>query len=303
MQPRFITRFLSRFFVWLRMLRAFKGLTLRSELNLLLSALYDALFYAISGAALNPRLALKGIFFFKIKGLGVAVVRGVTDDLYNLLPGREGDVDAFIRSCLREGAVFVDVGANVGYYTLVASKLVGAVGRVYSIEPVPSTAAVLRVNVELNGCGNIVVREVAAWSARECLTLKIPASMYGYASVVREGTSVTVVASTLDDILRDETWIHLIKIDVEGAELEVLKGARSVLRRTRYVILELSRNAREVLRELLDAGFACKKARFGTYILCARGAPRGGGEVARAGAARPRAGLRGDDGAPSEERG
>ena len=88
------------------MLRAFKGLTLRSELNLLLSALCDTLFYAISGAALNPRLTLGGIFFFKIRGLGVAVVRGGTDDLYHLLPGREGDVDAFIRSRLREGGCF-----------------------------------------------------------------------------------------------------------------------------------------------------------------------------------------------------
>jgi FkbM family methyltransferase len=270
MLPRFIARFLSRLFVWLRMLRAFKGLTLRSELNLLLSALYDMLFYAISGTALNPRLALGGIFFFKIKGLGVAVVRGGTDDLYNLLPDREGDVDAFIRSRLREGAVFVDVGANVGYYTLVASKLVGTAGHVYAIEPVPSTAAFLRVNVKLNGCNNVVVREVAAWSARGRLVLKIPASMYGCASAVREGSSVIVKTSTLDDILRDEGSIYLIKIDVEGAELEVLRGSQSVLRRTRYVVLELSRNAREVLTELWGAGFACRRTRFTTYILCER---------------------------------
>ena len=268
--PKFIIRLLIRSFVWLRLLRAFKGYTLRSELNLLLSALYDTLFYTISGAALNPRLALEGVFIFKIKGLGVAAIRGGTDDFYYLLPGREGDVDAFIRSRLREGVVFVDVGANVGYYTLVASKFVGAVGRVYSIEPVPSTAAVLRVNVKLNGCNNVVVREVAAWSARGRLVLKIPASMYGYASAVREGASVTVDASTLDDILRDESSIQLIKIDVEGAELEVLRGAQSVLRRTRYVVLELSRNASEVLKMLLGAGFTCRKARFTTYILCER---------------------------------
>ena len=80
---------------------------------------------------------------------------------------------------------------------------------------------------------------------------------------MREGASVTVDALTLDDILRGEISIHIIKIDVEGA--------RGLLRRTRYVVLELSRNAREVLRELLDAGFTCKKARFATYALCERG--------------------------------
>ena len=95
--------------------------------------------------------------------------------------------------------------------------------------------------------------------------------MYGYASAVREGASVTVDALTLVDILRGETSIHIIKIDVEGALLEVLKGARGVLRRTLYVVVELSRNARDVLRELLGAGFVCKKARFTTYILRERG--------------------------------
>jgi FkbM family methyltransferase len=229
------------------------------------------LFYTISGAALNPRLVLEGIFLFKIKGLGIAVVRGGTDDLYNLLPGREDDVDVFIRSRLGEGVIFVDVGANVDYYTLIASKVVGAVGRVYAIEPVSSTAVILMVNVKLNGCDNVIVRKVATWYTRGKLVLKIPASAYGSASIVREGTSVTVEASTLDDILRDEASIHLIKIDVEGAELEVLRGAQSVLRRTRYVVLELSRNAGEVLRVLRNAGFVCKKARFTTYIFCERG--------------------------------
>jgi hypothetical protein len=95
--------------------------------------------------------------------------------------------------------------------------------------------------------------------------------MYGCASAVREDASVTVDALILDDILRGETSIRIIKTDVEGAELEVLRGAQSVLRRTRYVVLELSRNARDVLRELLDAGFVCKKARFATYILRERG--------------------------------
>jgi len=141
MPPKFIIKFLSRLTIWLRILRLFKGLTLRNKLNLLLSALHDTLFYTFSGAALNPRLVLKGIFVFKIEGLGVVVVRGGADDLYYLLPSREGDVDEFIRSHLAKGSVFVDVGANVGYYTLVASKLVGAAGRVYAVEPVPSTAA------------------------------------------------------------------------------------------------------------------------------------------------------------------
>jgi FkbM family methyltransferase len=269
------SKLFNRFFIWLKILKAFRGLTLKSVFNLLLSAFCDTLLYAFTGASINPRLLLKGLFFFKAKGLGIVAVRGGTDDLYNLLPGREGDVEVYIESHLAEGFVFVDVGANVGYYTLKASKLVGAAGRVYAIEPVPSTAAVLRANVRLNDCSNVVIHEVAAWSARGKLTLSVPGSLYGLASVTKEGQgAVTVEALTLDELLRGENRVDLIKIDVEGAELEVLRGAQSVLRKARYVVLELSRNAREVLHVLRGAGFACKKARFTTYVLCERREPR-----------------------------
>jgi uncharacterized protein (UPF0335 family) len=55
---------------------------------------------------------------------------------------------------------------------------------------------------------------------------------------------------------------------VEGAELRVLQGAKKVLKRTRYIILELSRDIKEILRELQGSGFKCEKARFSTYIIC-----------------------------------
>jgi len=82
----------------------------------------------------------------------------------------EKDVETFIRPCLKRGSVFVDVGANVGYYTLMASKLVGPQGRVYSIEPIPSTVAILKSNVKINNCSNIKVCNAAAWSSKGTLT-------------------------------------------------------------------------------------------------------------------------------------
>ncbi|MCC6004377.1 MAG: FkbM family methyltransferase [Thermofilum sp.] len=268
------SRLFNRFFIWLRILKDFRGLTLKSALNLLISALCDTLLYAFTGSYINPRLLLEGLFFFKAKGLGIVAVRGGTDDLYNLLPGREGDVEEFIKSHLANGHVFVDVGANVGFYSLIASKLVGSTGRVYAIEAVPSTIAVLRANVKLNDCRNVVVHEVAAWSTRGKLKLSVPLSLYGLASVARNGLNFTVEAFTLDDLLHNENRIDLIKIDVEGAELEVLKGAQKVLRKTRYIVLELSHNVSEILRILQETGFICKKARFTTYILCERKEPR-----------------------------
>ena len=175
----FLKKCLSRLALWLRVLRNFRGLTLRSVINLYPSALVDSLLYAFPGTPFNPRLVLKGLCFYKVKDVGLVIVRGGTDDFYYLIPRREGDVEEFIRSYLRNGSVFVDVGANIGYYTLIASKLVGSQGRVYSVEPIPSTAMILRANVRLNDCSNVAIYEAAAWSSRGALTLRMPKEWYG----------------------------------------------------------------------------------------------------------------------------
>jgi FkbM family methyltransferase len=272
MMPRLLAKLMSRLLLWLRVLKAFRGLTPRSELNLYISAFADTLLYASSSERFNPRLVLGGLFLYRVKGLGIVVVRGGTDDFYHLIPGREGDVEEFMRSCLRNGSVFVDVGANVGYYTLMASKLVGPLGRVHAIEPVPSTACLLKVNVRLNGCGNVIVHEVAAWSSKGEVTLSIPKSFYGCASIVREGEErLSVKAVTLDEMLHGVNSVDLIKIDVEGAEHEVLLGAKNLVSKVKCMVIELSRNAKEVLGLLKQYGFRVKKTKFTTYVIAYRG--------------------------------
>jgi len=251
-------------------MRTFRGFTFSSELNLWISALTDSLLHAFSSVGFNPRLMLRGLHFYGVKGGRIVAVRGGTDDFYHVIPGREGDVEIFIKSCLRVGSVFVDVGANIGYYTLIASKLVGSQGRIYSIEPVPSTATILKANVKLNNCLNVSVYEVAIWSSKGTLTLKIPGPWYGLVSVSRYGVNMVVNSTTLDELLKSEVSIDCIKIDVEGAELEVLRGAKDVLKRTKYLVIEVSRNIDEILKYLEKTGFKCKKAHFTTYVLCKR---------------------------------
>jgi FkbM family methyltransferase len=264
----FLAKLKSRFLLWLKVLKNFRGMTLSSELCLWISALIDTLFHAFSSVWFNPRLISKRLFLYRVKGLGFIIVRGGTDDFYHVIPSREEDVDEFVRSSLNRGAVFVDVGANIGYYTLIASKFVGSSGRVHAIEPIPSTAAILRANVKLNGCSNVIVHEVAIWSSKRELTLRVPGSWYGLASFLRDGVGVTVNTATLDELLKNEDFVDCMKIDVEGAELEVLRGARSILKRTKYLVLELSCNVNEILKELRDVGFECWKAHFTTYIKC-----------------------------------
>ena len=142
----------------------------------------------------------------------------------------EPSVTKLIQS-LKKGT-FVDVGGNVGLYTVMASKLLGKNGRVISIEPDPDIFKVLEQNVKNNSCQNVELKNIAAWNKQEKLKLYKP--KFGVDTV---GNSLVqnshdyyfeVNAMSLDDVL-DDPDIVLIKVDVEGAEPQVWKGLHKTL--------------------------------------------------------------------------
>lgn len=125
--------------------------------------------------------------------------------------------------------VVYDVGANVGFYTILASVLVGPRGRVISFEPLPRNLAYLRGHVALNRCSNVTVVEAAVGEASgPGLFKEVPNPSAGHI-VVDEGFPIQVVS--LDDLVARGTVPppDYMKIDVEGAELLALMGARRVL--------------------------------------------------------------------------
>jgi FkbM family methyltransferase len=163
---------------------------------------------------------------------------------------------------LRPGMVFYDLGANVGFFSLLAAKLVGAAGRVFSFEPDPEVASRLRRNISLNEVSTITVVEAGVWSANADVRF-----IRSDASSPDRGTGRFVVgenqegaASTrcvaLDDFVQSAPPPNAIKCDVEGAELEALRGARKLLETQRpWVICEThsdanDRTAREFLGNL-----------------------------------------------------
>ncbi len=157
----------------------------------------------------------------------------------------EPDFFQALRKHIRSGDACVDVGGNLGYYSLLMARLTGPKGRVVTFEPVAENLAVLRENIEINKFKNIKVVDSALGERAGVLklirsgseTFTATPSTRGYA-VEGEHMEVEVRVDTLDSYLdREFLRPNVIKIDVEGAELDVLRGATETLRTARPTLL------------------------------------------------------------------
>ncbi len=157
---------------------------------------------------------------------------------------------AMVRSILREGMTFVDVGANWGYFTLMAAGIVGPRGRVVSLEPDPRLFAVLEGNLVRNQLRHVSRLQIAAASEPGTLTLSgfdQEGENFGISRIVGDGSeggnSFKVQADSLDRILERELVesVDLMKMDIEGAEVFALPGLEKSLRerRVKRLLLEL----------------------------------------------------------------
>jgi FkbM family methyltransferase len=147
----------------------------------------------------------------------------------------------------KQGDIVVDVGAHMGKYTIIASKQVGANGKVIAIEAHPGNYEMLNHNIKLNGLTNVIPLNYAVYSKETKIKLFMPDEESGYTmhhSVMFNYLSskyplqgkdnekfIEVNANTLDNLLQKNGiyQVNWIKIDVEGAEFEVLKGSANIL--------------------------------------------------------------------------
>ena len=142
----------------------------------------------------------------------------------------------------------VDIGAHVGYYSLLAASRVGPTGTVYSFEPEPGNYGLLVHNLDLNGYKNVVTVNKALSSRPGPVPFFLTSLDSGRHSVyshgLPDGGRIEVEAATLDEFFQTEGWpsIDLVKIDVEGAELDVLHGMEESLRRWEGVRLIVELN-------------------------------------------------------------
>jgi FkbM family methyltransferase len=145
---------------------------------------------------------------------------------------------------LRPGGVVLDVGANVGYYTLLASVLVGDAGAVHAFEPEPRNAEFLRRHLRINGRRNVTVQQAAV--SDRAGTARFEFGTGSGTGHLGEAGTLEVRTLRLDDFCAEHGLAPAaIKIDVEGAEMSVLAGARSTLARHRPILF-LSTHGPEV---------------------------------------------------------
>lgn len=156
----------------------------------------------------------------------------------------EPGTTAVFRQLVGPGMKVVDVGAHVGYFTLLAASLVGATGKVYAFEPEPENYALLVKNVAVNGYRNVVcLREAVSHKAGNASLFLGKYSIEHSLSPPNAGhapaSAMVVETTSLDDFFAREGWppIHLIKMDIEGWEWPALEGMTELLRRSEQLKL------------------------------------------------------------------
>jgi FkbM family methyltransferase len=211
------------------------------------------------------RLIRGDIVFDWIKGSRFIVRNGETGLTQNIYTGLQEFSDmGFLLHVLRNNDLFVDVGANVGSYTILACAVIGARG--YAFEPVPPTYRRLVENIRINHVENNVTA-MNCGIGREQGTMDFTSDMdtvnHVLAAGERRSNTIRVDVSTLDAVLQHESPA-LMKIDVEGFETQVLQGAVETLKKQTLhsVIMELNGSGKRynyddgtLLEMMFDYGF------------------------------------------------
>ncbi len=192
--------------------------------------------------------------------------------------GKENLTTQIFKRVVEDGYTVVDIGANIGYFTLLAARLVGKKGKVYAFEPEPRNYNMVLKNIALNGYENVVPVQKAVSNASGVVKLYLSSKDIG-AHTIRQhhdkmqfdekesGEFVEVESVTLDEFFNDKRHpIDVIKMDIEGAEMAALSGMDRIIRENQNVkvfiefypsaIREMGYSPEEFVRKLLNYDFS-----------------------------------------------
>lgn len=185
----------------------------------------------------------------------------------------------FCKNVIKQGMTVFDVGANIGQFSILFAHLVGQEGKVYSFEPVSSTIRRLKTHIALNGFDNVFTEQLAVLDKdNEIATINIfPEGNSVWNTIGNPSMPVKPVGKEKVSTITIDTYcnehgiknIDYLKIDVEGAELEVLMGCKKLLKSQKIKLLQfevskkmfegMGRNGSEIFMFLYDFGYICYK--------------------------------------------
>jgi FkbM family methyltransferase len=217
------------------------------------------------GFLFGPGIAAQVNHFSMKLDLRESIQRLMFLDMY------EPEQTAWFKQCLRSGDTFVDVGASFGYYTTLASTLVGLSGRVFAFEPSPLASKVIEETIVDAAIQNVTLTKAAVGGRSGGAVLFLPTTRYLHSPSILQSDpefvplEIAVVALDQFEPLEDVPRIKLVKIDVEGYEPDVLEGMANLIKagRVENIICEfnsgwLHRNsttAKQLLERFMDLGY------------------------------------------------
>ena len=179
----------------------------------------------------------------------------------------EPEVQCALAKHLRPGMVFYDLGANIGFFTLIGARLVGEKGRVFSFEADPEVCNRLRENVTRNNLSWVSVEQKAIWSKsgplqfRRANPSESPDRGVGFVVNGPDPAAIVVEGLSLDECLRTMPAPDFIKCDVEGGEVEMIRGAGELLSAKRPIMMcevHNQQNRTILLAEFSSFGYECR---------------------------------------------
>jgi FkbM family methyltransferase len=239
----YIWDYCNRLIRWAKLLNVVFGVTHEDSFWLYISAL-SAPFTSLWGIDRWQNPVILRDILVRVEGIGIFEIRAATDDIFHILPFGELDVYKKLQEILKEGDCFVDAGANIGFYSIMAAKIVGDSGKVIAIEMMPETAGILRKHLEYNKVGHVVTvfESALAENSGETVKARYYQGFFGQASIASginsNGIELSVKTINLDGVCGNIQRIKLLKLDLEGGELGALMGAKKILPIVEHIIFE-----------------------------------------------------------------
>lgn len=145
-----------------------------------------------------------------------------------------------VRGFVKKGMIVLDIGSNIGFYTLQFSKLVGKNGKVFAFEPDPDNYSLLAKNIEKNNLNNVIAIKKAVLNKTGPLQLYLCKENRGDHRIFEsndERDSIKIDGTKIDDIFSSETKIDIIKMDIQGSEYLAVEGMHDVIERNEDIII------------------------------------------------------------------